>query len=65
MTREKLYPEDIRIDPSGVKLVEAIRKCALVKETGNDLKKVITYLQTYLGDDIKIPALSEEEVHSQ
>ena len=62
MTRERMHPDDVRVDPTGVKLVEAIRKCALVKETGNDLKKVITYLQTNLGDDIKIPALSEEEV---
>ena len=37
-------------------------KYELIKETGNDLKKFITYLQRKLGGDIKILAISEEEV---
>ena len=40
MTREKMHLEtDVRVDPTGVKLVAAIRKCRLVNETGKDLKK--------------------------
>ena len=54
--REMSTIVDISISDKG------IRKCTLVKETGNDLEKVITYLQTNLGDDIKIPALTEEKV---
>ena len=58
-----MHPEtDVRVDPTGVKLVAAIRKCRLVNETGKDLKKVITYLQTHLDDDMKIPELTDEQV---
>ena len=58
-----MHPEtDVRVDPTGATLVAAIRKCRLVNETGKDLKKVITYLQTHLDDDMKIPALTDEQV---
>ena len=41
MTREPLTLADTRANPTGVKIVEAIRECDLTREQCEDLKKVI------------------------
>ena len=63
MTREPLTLEDTRADPTGVNIVEAIMECDLTREQCQGLKKnIIISLGKELRGDLKIPAMSKEEV---
>ena len=53
ITSEAIFHSEIRPVRTGKKLVEALSKCAFVKETGADLGKVLAYLQRQLSGDKK------------